>query len=100
MLPLGISFFSFQAIAYLVDIATGEEPLHNLSEFLLFKSFWPQLIAGPIIRIDQMRKQRSQAGELARTATLFDSVHGFVEQQQKRANSGMHCSICSLGTWA
>jgi len=57
LLPLGISFFSFQAIAYLVDIATGEEPLHNLSEFLLFKSFWPQLIAGPIIRIDQMRKQ-------------------------------------------
>jgi D-alanyl-lipoteichoic acid acyltransferase DltB (MBOAT superfamily) len=57
LLPLGISFFSFQGIAYLVDIATGEEPLERLSDFLLFKSFWPQLIAGPIVRLHEMRKQ-------------------------------------------
>jgi|SRR5579884_558302 len=57
LLPLGISFFSFQGIAYLVDVVTGEEPLVRLSDFLLFKSFWPQLIAGPIIRIHEMRQQ-------------------------------------------
>lgn len=48
--PLGISFFTFQAIAYLVDVSTGEPPLRKLSEFFLFKAFWPQLVNGPIIR--------------------------------------------------
>jgi alginate O-acetyltransferase complex protein AlgI len=57
LLPLGISFFTFQGIAYLVDVASGEEPLHDLRDFMLFKSFWPQLIAGPIVRLDEMREQ-------------------------------------------
>lgn len=57
ILPLGISFFTFQGIAYLFDVATGEEPLDSLLDFLLFKALWPQLIAGPIVRIDEMRGQ-------------------------------------------
>lgn len=57
VLPLGISFFTFQGIAYLVDVATGEDPFHDLTDFLLFKAFWPQLIAGPIIRPGQIREQ-------------------------------------------
>ncbi len=64
LLPLGISFFSFQGIAYLVDVATGEEPLQRLSDFLLFKSFWSQLIAGPIIRLHEMRQQLETPREL------------------------------------
>jgi alginate O-acetyltransferase complex protein AlgI len=48
--PLGISFFTFQAIAYLVDVSTGEPPIRKVSEFFLFKAFWPQLVNGPIIR--------------------------------------------------
>jgi len=57
LLPLGISFFSFQGIAYLVDVYSGERPFMRLSHFLLFKGFWPQLIAGPIIRPDQIHDQ-------------------------------------------
>jgi len=57
VLPLGISFFTFQGIAYLIDVATGEEPFVRLQDFLLFKAFWPQLIAGPIIRPGQIREQ-------------------------------------------
>jgi alginate O-acetyltransferase complex protein AlgI len=57
LLPLGISFFTFQGIAYLVDIATGEEPFEQFRDFLLFKAFWPQLIAGPIIRPGEIRDQ-------------------------------------------
>ena len=57
ILPLGISFFTFQGVAYLVDVASGEPPLASLTDFMLFKSFWPQLIAGPIIRLDEMREQ-------------------------------------------
>lgn len=56
-IPLGISFFTFQGIAYLVDVATGEPPFSALSDFLLFKAFWPQLIAGPIIRPGEIREQ-------------------------------------------
>ena len=57
VLPLGISFFTFQGIAYLFDVAAGEEPLESLGDFLLFKAMWPQLIAGPIVRLSEMRAQ-------------------------------------------
>jgi alginate O-acetyltransferase complex protein AlgI len=57
LLPIGISFFTFQGIAYLVDVAAGDEPLSLLADFLLFKAFWPQLIAGPIIRLHEIRDQ-------------------------------------------
>ncbi len=50
-LPLGISFFTFQAISYLIDIYRNEiEPEKNLVNLAVFTSFFPQLIAGPIVR--------------------------------------------------
>jgi len=57
ILPLGISFFTFQGIAYLIDVTGGEEPLEHLLDFMLFKALWPQLIAGPIIRLSEIREQ-------------------------------------------
>ena len=57
ILPLGISFFTFQGIAYLVDVANGEAPIARADHFLLYKAFWPQLIAGPIIRPHEIREQ-------------------------------------------
>jgi len=57
ILPLGISFFTFQGIAYLVDVASGEKPFDSVTDFLLFKGFWPQLIAGPIVRPGEIREQ-------------------------------------------
>ncbi len=48
ILPLGISFFTFQKIAYLVDSSRGEARKTGFIEFGLFASFFPQLIAGPI----------------------------------------------------
>jgi alginate O-acetyltransferase complex protein AlgI len=48
ILPLGISFFTFQKIAYLVDSARGEAKKTGFVELSLFASFFPQLIAGPI----------------------------------------------------
>src|SRR5579864_358724 len=48
-LPLGISFFTFQKIAYLVDCSRGEAKNTTFSEFALFAAFFPQLIAGPIV---------------------------------------------------
>jgi len=48
-LPLAISFFTFQQIAYLVDAAKGKVHDHNPVDYALFVSFFPQLIAGPIV---------------------------------------------------
>jgi Predicted membrane protein involved in D-alanine export len=49
ILPLGISFFTFTQIAYLVDAYRGETEKYSLSSFSLFVSFFPHLIAGPIL---------------------------------------------------
>ena len=51
ILPMGISFFTLQAISYSVDVYRGVISIHkNLWNFSLFLSFFPQLVAGPIIR--------------------------------------------------
>lgn len=49
-LPIGISFFTFQAISYVVDVYRGEKALKNPIDMGLYISFFPQLIAGPIVR--------------------------------------------------
>jgi D-alanyl-lipoteichoic acid acyltransferase DltB (MBOAT superfamily) len=54
VLPLGISFFTFQQIAYLVDVARGEPAERDVVRYALFVSFFPQLIAGPIVHFKQM----------------------------------------------
>ena len=56
-LPLAISFFTFQQIAYLVDIYRGETTLHRWYEYITFVSFFPQLIAGPIVRKQELLPQ-------------------------------------------
>lgn len=49
VLPLGISFFTFQQIAYLVDSYKGKAPLHIVLDYALFVTFFPRLIQGPIV---------------------------------------------------
>ena len=62
MLPIGISFFIFQAISYVVDIYRGEKALKNPIDMALYISFFPQLIAGPIIRFHDVSKLRISHG--------------------------------------
>lgn len=51
VLPVGISFFIFQGISYVVDVYRGElKRAHSLLDVAVFKSFFPQLVAGPIVR--------------------------------------------------
>ncbi|MGA6097550.1 MBOAT family O-acyltransferase [Stutzerimonas marianensis] len=57
ILPLAISFFTFQQIAYLVDAHDGEVSEHDFVNYCLFISFFPQLIAGPITHHGEMLKQ-------------------------------------------
>lgn len=57
-LPLGISFYCFQALAYHVDVVKGHSPpARSFASFFLFKSFFPQLVAGPIVRARQFLPQ-------------------------------------------
>ncbi len=54
ILPLGISFFTFQQVSYLIDRWRGNAPTYGLIEYAAFVSFFPQLIAGPIVRHNQL----------------------------------------------
>lgn len=54
-LPLGISFYTFQAIGYIADVYWGKyEPEKNFFKFLLFMSFFPKIMQGPIIRYNEI----------------------------------------------
>lgn len=58
ILPLGISFYTFQAMGYVIDVYRGEIPAErNPAKFALFVSFFPQLFQGPISRYDQLAGQ-------------------------------------------
>ncbi len=71
-LPLGISFFTFQAISYLVDVYRKENPAQkNLLNLGLYISLFPQLIAGPIVRYNSVAKQL-----VSRTVTLHSFEAG------------------------
>ena len=59
ILPIGISFFSFQLISYLVDLRRGDAPLYPLRPFALFVLVFPHLIAGPIVRHNELVPQFS-----------------------------------------
>ena len=70
LLPVGISFFSFQAIGYLVDVYRKTIPAeHNFIVYALFISFFPQLVAGPIERartlLPQFKRLHSFSPDLA-----------------------------------
>jgi D-alanyl-lipoteichoic acid acyltransferase DltB (MBOAT superfamily) len=57
LLPLGISFFTFTQISYLVDLAQGQAERQDFLSYLLFVTFFPHLIAGPILHHKEMMPQ-------------------------------------------
>ena len=67
-LPLGISFFTFQAISYVIDVYRGTPPRRNPLELGLYISLFPQLIAGPIVRYTEVS---GQIGERKITMVAF-----------------------------
>lgn len=71
LLPLGISFFTFQQIAYLVDIKRGSPGETSFPRYALFVSFFPQLIAGPIVHY---RTFGPQISTLGRSGLTYENV--------------------------
>src|SRR6478609_994207 len=69
VLPLGISFFTFQQIAYLVDVMRGAPVERDVVSYTLFVSFFPHLIAGPLVHHAEMIPQFKR-GRTGRSAVL------------------------------
>ncbi|WP_027087188.1 MBOAT family O-acyltransferase [Cohnella panacarvi] len=64
VLPLGISFYTFEFISYLVDVRRGDsKPTRSFFEFWVFVSMFPHLIAGPIMRGDELIPQLDKLSE-------------------------------------
>ena len=71
-LPIGISFFTFQALSYVIDVYRNPEMVQkNLFNLMLYVSFFPQLIAGPIIRYNEIAKQINN-----RTSSIEKTTEG------------------------
>ncbi len=75
VLPLGISFYTFQSMSYTIDVYRGEmKPRKGLLSFATALSFFPQLVAGPILRAKQILPQL----EKIPVPTWSGAKHGFV----------------------
>ena len=112
ILPLGISFFTFTQIAYLVDVYRGKAREPSLANYALFVSFFPHLLAGPILHHSEMMPQfasptnkRPQAANLA--AGLFLLCIGlvkkvcFADQLAPLAEAGFNhpSELSAIGAW-
>ncbi|MGJ3252727.1 MAG: MBOAT family O-acyltransferase [Elainellaceae cyanobacterium] len=64
VLPLGISFYTFQQISYLIDSLEGETGHYRFIDYCLFVTFFPQLIAGPIVSHQEMMPQFSKQSKV------------------------------------
>ncbi len=56
-LPLGISFYTFQQLSFIVDRGTGRSKHYSLLDYMFFVTFFPQLVAGPIVKHDELIPQ-------------------------------------------
>ena len=75
ILPIGISFYTFQTISYTVDVYRGSiKPSKSFFEFALFVSFFPQLVAGPIIRAKDFLPQLREKIESSKNGLMLKQI--------------------------
>ncbi|MEL6938652.1 MAG: MBOAT family O-acyltransferase [Cyanobacteria bacterium J06598_1] len=115
VLPLAISFFTFQQVAYLVDAYRGETQDYSFMQYLLFVTFFPQLIAGPIVHHREMTQQFERLGQkpftwedlatglviftigLMKKTLIADNLSPFVVQAFSTVESG--ALLSSIEAW-
>lgn len=83
-LPIGISFYTFQSLSYVIDVYRGEmKAEHHLGYYALFVSYFPQLVAGPIERsgvlLNQL-KQTQQINRLDKKMGMFRLLRGYFKK--------------------
>lgn len=76
VLPVGISFYTFKAMSYAIDVYRGDaRPMRRFTDYMCFEAFFPDLVAGPIIRYaaleEQMRVRRHTLEKFARGVAFF-----------------------------
>jgi len=76
VLPVGISFYTFKAMSYAIDVYRGDaRPMRRFTDYLCFEAFFPDLVAGPIIRYaaieEQMRVRQHTLDKFARGVAFF-----------------------------
>lgn len=77
-LPIGISFFTFQKISYILDVYRGQQPLRSLRDYALYILLFPQLIAGPIVRYHEIADQLVNRRENLTIAFAFSGLFRFI----------------------
>ncbi len=84
VLPIGISFYTFQIVSYIIDVYRGDDEVEkNPINFMLYISLFPQLIAGPIVRYGEVAKQLKHR---EMTAPMFsEGVYRFLIGLAKKA---------------
>lgn len=81
LVPLGISYFTFKMIHYLVDIGRGSIPRHHLVEFLNYIFFFPILVSGPIERFQPfLRQTAALQGTVGDNQGIAEMENGLYEQ--------------------
>lgn len=84
ILPVGISFYTFQTMSYIIDIYRGEiKPLNRWIDYVFYVSFFPQLVAGPIVRAKDFIPQihlRPHLGEIEYAEALALIVSGLFKK--------------------
>ncbi|MCU0377605.1 MAG: hypothetical protein MUC78_05040, partial [Bacteroidales bacterium] len=84
VLPVGISFFTFQALSYSIDIYRGRmEPVKNVIDFSFYLTFFPQLVAGPIVRASEFIPQMKGDYTITRNEFghgLFLIIQGLIKK--------------------
>lgn len=112
VLPLGISFFTFHHIMYLTDLRAGRAPDFGLTKYALYIAFFPQVLAGPLVRwseilhqFDERPYQRPDAAErigrgvmlltvgLAKKVLIGDPLAGLVNPVFQAAAAGKAVSV-------
>lgn len=84
ILPVGISFYTFQSMSYIIDIYRRElEPTKNMLDYMFFVSFFPQLVAGPIVRASEFIPQIYSKIQLSRAdfdSAIFLIIGGLIKK--------------------
>lgn len=84
-LPLGISFYTFQQLSYVIDSYRGDCERYSLLEYAAYVSFFPQLIAGPIVYHDELIPQfRARENHCIRYENLCKGIYAFALGMAKK----------------
>src|SRR4029077_9053240 len=75
VIPLGISFFTFEFVHYLVDVYRGDQPVRSGRDFAGFILFWPTMVAGPIKRYQQFIPALHEG---IKSRSNSDAMHGLI----------------------